>query len=134
MMLTLQRLQSGVDGIFGVLSGGGLVLKTLEHAYDDGHGSWAPKLPAGNYTCVRGWHQLAHSPKPFETFEVVNVPGHSGILFHVGNYNNDSEGCILLGMATCSALPPMLLSSVEAFDKFMAVTAGLNFLSLRVLP
>lgn len=133
MMLTLQRLQSGSDGIFGRLSGDGLDLRTLEHAYDDGHGSWAPKLPAGTYTCVRGEHQLAHMTQPFTTFEVTGIPGHTGILFHVGNFNRDSEGCVLLGLYSVDQHPPMLIGSMQAFTKFMHALEGADTFQLSVL-
>lgn len=97
-MITLTRTSATADGIFGTLSQDGSQLcVTLEHAYQQPDGSYAPKIPPGEYTCVFGQHELHTGP--IETFEVTNVPGHTGVLIHPGNYNNDSEGCILVGYA-----------------------------------
>jgi hypothetical protein len=51
------------------------------------------RIPAGQYVCKR-----VRSARFGETFEITNVPGRSGILFHVGNFPTDTHGCILLGM------------------------------------
>lgn len=93
MNLVLTRKYFRPDGIFGVLSDENQtpLAVTLEHSYQG-----VPKVPPGVYTCKRGLHSLPHRT-PFETFEVQNVPDHTGILFHMGNFNCDSEGCILLG-------------------------------------
>jgi hypothetical protein len=49
-------------------------------------------IPVGNYICRRG-----HFPRHGNTFEVLNVPGRSAILFHSGNTVEDIEGCLALG-------------------------------------
>lgn len=140
MNLQLKRIDFREDGIFGVLSdeAGNLVCNTLEHAYDSGSGdgSYVPKIPAGVYTCLRGEHQLAHMPTPFTTFELQNVPGHSNILLHAGNYNDDSEGCVLLGMSVGRSIIKnceMLLNSKIAFSKFMFLQVGINEFQLTVI-
>lgn len=120
MDLVLQRLQLKPTGIFGSLvSSDNVIAVTLEHAYLVSE-SWQPKLPVGVYTCRRGLHQLDGMKSPFETFEVTDVPGHSGILFHVGNFNRDSHGCVLLGLAMIDdGRGEMISESKIAFQKFM---------------
>ena len=117
MDLTLLRRDFREDGIFGEIDIGNDYFFTLEHSYD-----LKPKLPDGKYTCKRGEHKL-HDGIPFEAFEVMDVPGHTGILFHIGNYNRDSEGCILLGLALGAMINygVMLVSSKQAFKKFMDI-------------
>ena len=49
-------------------------------------------IPAGDYLC-----RLEFSPSHGNCFHVKNVEGRDNILIHSGNYNKDTEGCILLG-------------------------------------
>lgn len=49
-------------------------------------------IPAGTYEV-----EQVDSPTFGLSYEVMNVPGRSNILFHVGNTIRDSTGCILLG-------------------------------------
>ena len=156
MTLTLTRTAYTPNGVFGVLTGeGGLKLAdTLEHAYaaDDPRSGPnclqdQPKLPVGTYTCVKGTHTLDHHPLPFQAFEVTGVPGHTGILFHIGNYNNDSDGCILLGQYLESienvpfpsipqAVPTvhrMLIHSADTFNAFMTVMQNIPTFTLVVI-
>ncbi len=133
MNLTLQRTEYRDDGIFGVMTddSGDEICVTLEHAYDSGagNGSYAPKIPAGTYTCLKGQHQLASMAYPFEAFELQNVPGHTNILIHVGNYNNDSEGCILVGATTVPVGDgtQMIAMSNLTFRKFMSLQTTNEF-------
>ena len=136
MTLKLKRTDYYSDGIFGELRdiSGFYVAATLEHAYDAGlgNGSFTPKLPPGSYKCIRGVHKL-HDKVPFETFEVTNVPNHSGILFHVGNYNKDSDGCILLGTEYMkSAKVHWVAHSKAAFQRFLDLTKHVNEFTLIV--
>ena len=49
-------------------------------------------IPAGQYYC-----KPYSSDKYSETWEVTGVEGRSKILFHTGNTDEDSSGCIILG-------------------------------------
>lgn len=122
MKLILRRNTFREDGVFGELLDEKFnhMFMTLEHAYKQEDGSYEPKVPAGEYLCKRGLHQL-HKGDPFDTFEVTGIEGHAGILFHVGNYNKDSEGCILLGTGIGLMLKggKMLTASTQAFGKFI---------------
>lgn len=112
-MMTLTRTRYSPAGIFGVLTWDEVFLAvSLEHSYEG-----KPKLPLGDYTCVRGKHQLHGMTEPFTTFEVTGVLGHSGILFHCGNTQWDSEGCILVGSAQVGN---QITESRKAFSEFMA--------------
>jgi len=126
MNLTLSRLAYDPEGIFSELSGedGEVLFQTLEHAYKQQDGSYAPKLPPGIYDCIVGLHELDNINGPFQAYEILNVPGHSGILFHVGNYNRDSKGCVLLGTAKGDN---MITGSKTAFDKFMKLQDDQSF-------
>lgn len=63
---------------------------------------------------------MVNMGKSFETFAVCAVPGHSGILFHVGNTSGDSSGCVLLGKEIVeSGSGRMITDSKETFESFM---------------
>jgi hypothetical protein len=80
-------------------------------------------------------HRLSGMAEEFETFEVMNVPGHWGILFHVGNYNEDSEGCILVGEGLGRRYKNgvMLTNSKKAFAKLMALLKDVEQFTLLVI-
>lgn len=130
-MYTLNRTSYSEDGVFGLLiSDSGQTFYTLEHSYKQADNSFKPKLSLGTYTCQR------HAPNrlPYETFEVMNVPdfmGNSvtGILLHIGNYNKDSDGCILVGTGQAEA---MITNSREAFKEFMDSLEGTDSFELII--
>jgi hypothetical protein len=134
MDLVLKRTEASVDGIMGELydDSHNLLCYTLEHAYDSGNGdgSYAPKIPAGQYNCVRGTHKLLNMTSTFVTFEITNVPNHTHILFHPGNYNKDSDGCVLLGLEKSDTA---VLKSRDAFAKFMVLETNIDEFQLTVI-
>jgi hypothetical protein len=137
MNLILKRVHKLSHGIFGFLyiekTTQERLAVTLEHAYMNEKSEWYAKVPAGKYLCKRGLHKLPNMDHNFETFEVTNVPGHWGILFHVGNFNKDSEGCILLGREFNNMSEPRAISgSRSAFAEFMGLQGGLAEFYLTV--
>lgn len=129
-MKLLKRIDRGAQGIFGqfINDDGATICETLEHAYQDYSGKWVPKLPSGNYSCVRGIHRLKDMV-PFETFEITGVEGHVNILFHPGNYNEDSEGCVLMGK---ERVGNMITESRDTWSQWMAVMVGIDSFQLQV--
>jgi len=129
--IQLIRQDFRMDGIFGILqnSQNELLAYTLEHSY-----LGAPKLPIGEYVCQRGLHRLKNSMVPFLTYEVLHVPNHSGILFHMGNTNTDSDGCILLGSGIIkpNSVSFALSDSKIAFNKFMLSMGAYDHFQLKV--
>ncbi len=136
MDLRLKRTDKREDGVFGQLfrqDTGDQIACTLEHSYDAGlgDGSYTSKIPNGTYECVRGMHRLHNMKEPFETFEITGIKGHTNILFHVGNFNNDSEGCVLVG-GGYGGDPRMLYDSRRTFTKLMNLQYGVDKFTLIV--
>ena len=86
--MTLIRYNAGPQGILShLLDGqGNEVAETLTHAYERGEDLWVPIVSPGRYLCVLGKHTL-NGIDWFETYQITNVAGHTGILFHQGNGN-----------------------------------------------
>lgn len=107
----------------------GVEFCTLEHSYATDKDSWAPKVEKGTYECQRATMKT----KGLETFIIMNVPNAEGIFFHKGNYNDDSEGCVLLGTdCDVERVVPLLIDSRVAFDKFMSILKNDNQFTLVV--
>jgi len=128
----LHRVAVRPDGAFGVLLHDGLPFAvTLERTYptlSSGEAavlSRTPKIPVGVHRCTRSFfHRGGYS-----TFE-VHVPGHSRLLFHRGNTEKDSEGCILVAESFGElGAEPAILESVMGFAEFMrrASSVGTEF-------
>ncbi len=130
MNFTLKRTEYTQDGVFGELTSDGTdkVFTTLEHAFERLDGPYRPKLNAGTHICTLGEHNLDHS-KGVQLYEINNVPGHSGILIHIGNYNHDSDGCVLIGTALGNKC---ITGSLRALATFMGLQGGQEF-TLTVL-
>lgn len=125
-IIYLKRNDYNENGIFGILADENhiQIAVTLEHSYDS-----EPKLTNGSYMCVKGQHTLEHTPVPFQAFEITQVPLHTNILIHVGNYNKDSEGCVLIGK---ERVDDMITHSRDAFHEFMDSMAGVSTFTLVV--
>lgn len=80
-------------------------------------------IPSGSYRIKR--HV---SPTYGECFMVLDVPGRSSILIHPGNWDHNTEGCILLGekFETDSEGRWMVQQSGDAVREFMQEMSGVN--------
>lgn len=117
LQVRLNRLSANPnEGTFGALIvGGSPVCLTLE-PYHRGNAKNISSIPSGQYICKR-----VESPTYGNTFEVTDVEGRSHILFHWGNRDDNTEGCILLGEEFGFLYgDEAVLSSKRAFLEFMS--------------
>lgn len=131
MYLKLTRNDFRADGIFSTLTDeqDNVLAVTLEHSFNN-----LPVIPSGIYLCVRGDHYLHGMTTPFSTFEITGVEGHVGLLFHWGNFNKDSEGCVLVGEAIGkSGGAEMITNSRVTFEKLMTLLTGVDQFILTVV-
>lgn len=85
-------------------------------------------IPSGQYKAKR--HV---SPKFGETFWVQDVPGRSEILFHKGNIDDDSHGCILVGEQFNKVKgEDGITASKEGFEEFMRLLEGMDEFTLEI--
>ena len=86
-------------------------------------------IPAQQYRCKRYC-----SNRYQDTFQVMNVPGRTKILFHAGNFNEHTEGCILLGQRWGRLKAARaILNSGNTFKQFMEVMDGVDEFSLTIV-
>jgi hypothetical protein len=91
-------------------------------------------IPEGIYFCkrVNNRRTLGGLFIP-TTFLVDEVPDRSGILFHVGNWNKDTNGCILPGVSwSFGNNEAMVSDSSRGFSKFLRLLDGINAFTLDV--
>ena len=125
MKARIVRLENTEQGVLGSLViDGSIFCFTLQPDPTDTHFS----IPVGNYLCRR-----FHGTKWTNTFEII-VPGHTALLFHAGNVEDNSEGCILLG-ATVGKLKGnrAVLNSGDTFKSFIERTAGVDTFPLEIV-
>jgi hypothetical protein len=95
----------------------------------------ANPIPAGKYLCLRGPHPI-HGM----CFELQNVPGHDGILIHIGNGAADTKDCLLPGYSIGQYWdhdnsPHFGIAggdSKPAYDFFMGMQADTNSFYLTI--
>lgn len=128
MDLKLTRSAFESYGVFGLLSNqvaNEPVCMTLEHAFPQPGGRYLPAVPSGTYTCQR-----RYSPEfGYDVFQIMDVPGHTYIEIHIGNFNSDTQGCICVGQ---SRIDKMITLSRLTFAKFMGLQNGVNQFTLIV--
>ena len=121
--IDLIRVGQSERGTFGVLRVGQVPFAlTLEEPWRENQRR-VSCIPAGTYRCAR-----VQSLKFGETFQVLDVPGRSGILFHKGNTLQDTEGCILVGeqFALAEGFMPYIADSRAGYEEFMRLLQGVN--------
>lgn len=134
----LARVSYTQYGTFGVLMetfGGGAVgfydlpvCVTLENPWIQNLRS-VSCIPLGLYKCER-----VQSPRFGETFEVTGVHERDHILFHKGNTEIDTSGCILLGnrFGHLSGTPAILESNA-AYTPWMDSLAGQDSFDFAII-
>lgn len=81
-------------------------------------------IPTGRYKVTLGVKSPKYSKRPAYNFcegyvpRLINVPAYEGVLIHIGNYPQDTEGCILVGRNTKVGA---VLDSTETFKQLYAI-------------
>jgi len=124
----LIRVSVLLDGTFGVLLDGDVPFAlTVERPWLNNQRG-VSCIPDGIYQCMR-----VDSPKFGYTFEVMDVPGRSEILFHKGNILDDTHGCIVVGEQFESLGGKVaVLSSAKGFAEFLWRTRDLVIFEIEV--
>jgi len=137
--MILQRFIHSTHGTFGTLVG--LTKSPLYTCEEENHGN-APSIsciPAGVYRCVRTHYHGGN----YATFVITGVSGRPRILFHRGNSEEDTAGCVLLGVGFGTLMVRdedtgvrgrklAVLRSVDAFEMFMHKLEGVDEFTLSV--
>ena len=111
MLIEIFRITLTPQSTTGLLAiNGANQFTTLEPSRESGM-----LMPAGVYKCVKTMSPRMGYISP----ELQDVPGHVGERIHVGNYPQDSSGCVLIGETRA---PDFIGNSQAAFDEFMAIT------------
>ena len=106
-----------IDGVFECFG--------LEDEYRDEKIVGKTRIPAGVYRIklrtMGGFHNRYGKKFPGihkGMLEIVEVPGFSYILIHVGNTNEDTDGCLLTGQGAITTKDSMsVLNSVLAYKE-----------------
>jgi len=132
MILELIRLEEDTDyGTFGVLKINKAVFCVTLEPHDEENAPFVSSIPAQQYLCKR-----VVSPKFGETFEIMNVPNRSDVLFHAGNVKGDTSGCILLGehfgKLRADTDKRGILNSGITMQEFLRKARGYNVIHLTI--
>lgn len=127
-LFRLVRIAYIPDGTFGVLFDERIPFcLTLEREWKDNKRNISC-IPTGEYTCIR-----YPSRKFGETFIVKDVPNRMGILFHKGNLEEDSHGCIIIGEEYGKLNDKTaVLSSGKGFGEFLWRLEDMKYFKLRI--
>lgn len=128
MNLRLERLTADNDSTIGVLFvDGRFVCFTVEDEFRATKIAAETRIPAGVYDiklrAVGGFHDrfLAKFGASWHRgmLHLQNVPGFEYILIHTGNTDDDSEGCLIVGLGALTTRDGggNLTGSVDAYQK-----------------
>ena len=127
--LTLKRVARDDYGTFGVLIRNNTPFAvTCEDLWRENSPNISC-IPVGMYRCVR-----VQSPKFGSTFEITGVEGRTHILFHKGNTEDDTHGCVLIG-ERFEALngKTAVLDSGSGFGEFMRLMEDVDSFPLHIM-
>lgn len=121
---TITRDKKFTDCILGTMVAKGKTFYTLERPWLE-NVSDISCIPVGAYTCTFKNHD-----KLGDVYSINDVPGRSGILIHVGNFVNDSHGCILMGLGRDLEKKTVISSrlAMKVFVELMGVSFTLSIM------
>jgi len=125
-VLEIVRLEEADVGTFGILKINKRVRMWTLEPPDFENEAYVSSIPCQQYLVER-----YKSPRHGETFRVKTVPHRSDILFHTGNWLDNTEGCVLLGLSLIED-PRGIGNSKSAHEKFMEILNGFDTAHLTI--
>lgn len=135
--IIIERFCYAPKGVFGKLHFDGFSCFTVEREWQ-GNEPYVSCIPDGNYTC--SWYD---SPRFGRTLAIVGdtvslfpSPNHerSGIMFHLGNWPRNFNGCIGLGRSfTCINGEMGVTSSRDTVNEFLSLFQGKDDILLKIV-
>jgi len=124
LQATLERFCYSPDATFGnLITPKGMHYATVERSWQDNKPSISC-IPIGEYKCA----PRRYNRGGYDAIELLNVIERTHILMHIGNFANNSNGCILINTMFGSINNEWCgLSSTNAFNSLMSELGGLNF-------
>ena len=130
--LTLLRIPIANSTPGMLINEAGILCWTLEPPWKDNQKN-VSCIPEGIFYCKKVKERKTSGGMDVPvTFEVENVDSRSGILFHIGNQLQDTEGCILLGKGINIDRRVTLAYSRVAFTEFIDYFADEEEFKLRI--
>ncbi len=127
MKLKLKRTHHSKEATLGILTIENIktdIIYTLENPKRKTDKD--SRIPAGTYKC-----KPYSGTKYKDVYIVLDVPNRSAILLHWGNFEKDTEGCILLGNKQTTKPQPAVLESKRCFERFRSLI-GKNEFTLTI--
>jgi len=116
----LVRVSHNDDGVFGALLHHSIPFAVTLEPEDKNNQQNISCIPEGVYYC-----EPRNSPRFGWTYEVLNVPNRNNILFHSGNIEDNTQGCILVGESFGElGGKTAILDSRGGFNEFREKAAG----------
>ncbi len=135
-VVELIRLEENYEhGTFGILKINKEVFCFTLEPRDEENKRDISSIPAQQYICeIRATGLSSIMRLGFaKTFEVLNVPGRTNIKIHPGNFDEDTEGCILLGSSVGKLRKGRaILNSGNTWKAFMNRMDGINEFHLTI--
>lgn len=125
MLITVERIKSNNNATLSIVSiDGKFECFGLEDEYREHKVPQETRIPEGIYD-VRlriegGFHQRYLKKFDFHQgmLHVIDVPGFEYILIHIGNTDEDTAGCLLVGAGARGGEDLTVQSSTNAYKKF----------------
>lgn len=114
--MRIVRFAENDSGIFGTLThDNNPVCVTLERNWV-GNKRNISCIPFGTYRYKKRKSSSKNKQTNYDVFEILDVMDRDNILIHIGNYKEDSQGCILVGSYFTEG---MICRSADAMEKLL---------------
>ena len=130
--MILKRITNTEFGTFGVLLSGSIPFAvTLERPWINNKENESC-IPIGSYDCKK-YRSFKHG-RTYEILNVMNRGNGEKIIFHKGNIDDNSRGCILVGeeFGILNG-EPAILNSGKGFKEFINMTGNKNWFKLIIM-